>query len=100
MAERASRSSARYPPHPLRGQVKFDLGELKEREHPMAFLTCHLGGDELIDIGSAIRIVGIGKERFAAAHGVANFAQRASSAVSASQAEIGVLLSIALGKTA
>ena len=42
----------------------------------MAFLTCHLGGDELIDIGSAIRIVGIGKERFAAAHGVANFAQR------------------------
>ena len=42
----------------------------------MAFLARHLGSDGLFDIGPAIGIVGIGHERFAAPHGVANFARR------------------------
>jgi hypothetical protein len=42
----------------------------------MALHARHLGGERLIDIGLAVRIVVIGKQGLAAPHGVANFAQR------------------------
>src|SRR5215831_6831506 len=91
------------PPDPLPDQVEFDLGDLEEREHAMAFLARHLGGDGLIDIGYAIRIVVIGKQRLVAPHGVANFAQRVLrllGRIGVAGGRIGVLLGIDLGEPA
>src|SRR5262249_28069092 len=57
----------------------------------------------LIDMGFAIRIVGIEKQRLAAPHGVANFAQRflrRRGRIGVAGGRIGVLLGIDLGETA